>query len=154
MKKKSRKSAGSRKRKSVSKRASSNRRGEVRSRRPGRSRLVKLKFWVPEESKSDKVPGPEAQEFAAWLDAEPEVRHLEPLRPVAARSTVVWHLSRSCPYCLAVEAGGLSIERWPERCMCYVHDGGNVRCCDTAAACDYGHHYSCPYWDHTDEVPF
>lgn len=136
MKKKLRKSAGSRKRvRSVSKRASSNRRGGVRSRRPSRSRLAKLKFWVPDDR--------EQTVSSNLIDV--------------ASALVPVHEEQGCPYCLARLSGGIVPTEWPSKCVSRVRVDGvvtNVWCKDTQAAWEMGHHWTCPYWDHTDEVPF
>jgi hypothetical protein len=133
---------------SVRKRARKPARGRVRSVRP--RRFAHLSIWVPPEPESKPEP------------VEPklkEVLNSKELLPVTAPAIVSVHLDAGCPYCLAVQSGGLPPENWPEPCTCRVSVGQgliveNVRCFDSANARLIGHHWSCPYWDHTDGVPF
>jgi hypothetical protein len=74
----------------------------------------------------------------------------KPLHPIEDPRLKEWHVTTGCPYCIA--PGYIQGAGWPARCKVRVSEG--VECADTASAAEIGHHYDCPFWDHTDGVPF
>jgi hypothetical protein len=72
------------------------------------------------------------------------------LHSLESESRAEAHNIMKCPYCIA--PGYVQNAGWPEPCRVRITE--NVECHSTSSAAEIGHHYSCPFWDHTDGLPF